>query len=258
LVVAEAVVVLVIALVLSLGARGRAASIAELRVSASLDLILIWRAVLLASDDVMLLCRAMRDDSCDTLRRIQTLKMIERIGARKNLLSRTSAQAGIADLAGSPAELALGRMSSNERNLRRPPAVSVCDSAWAGCLPTRLGHWQTLPDSVGIIAAIRHQHCLWAQFAQENRAKLIVMRLAGREANLYRQAIGIHDGMNFGRQPATRAAHVLLIIASDAGSVLMHSHDGRIDHLHRRIMHCSQCIHDLVPDASPSPANKVV
>jgi hypothetical protein len=39
------------------------------------------------------------------------------------------------------------------------------------------------------------------------------MRLAGREANLYRQAIGIHDGMNFGRQPATRAAHVLLIIA---------------------------------------------
>jgi hypothetical protein len=94
---------LVIAPVLSLGARGRAASIAELRVSASLDLILIWRAVLLASDDVMLLCRAMRDDSCDTLRRIQTLKMIERIGARKNLLSRTSAQAGIADLAGSPA-----------------------------------------------------------------------------------------------------------------------------------------------------------
>jgi hypothetical protein len=92
---------------------------AELRVSASLDLILIWRAVLLASDDVMLLCRAMRDDSCDTLRRIQTLKMIERIGARKNLLSRTSAQAGIADLAGSPAELALGRMSTNERNLPR-------------------------------------------------------------------------------------------------------------------------------------------
>jgi hypothetical protein len=37
---------------------------------------------------------------------------------------------------------------------------------------------------------------------------------------------------------------VLLIIASDTGSVLMHSHDGRIDHLHSRIMHCSQCIHD--------------
>ena len=39
------------------------------------------------------------------------------------------------------------------------------------------------PDPAGIIAAIRQQHCLWAQFAQENRAKLIVMRLAGREAN---------------------------------------------------------------------------
>jgi hypothetical protein len=51
---------------------------------------------------------------------------------------------------------------------------------------------------------------------------------------------------------------VLLIIASDAGSVLMHSHDGRIDHLHRRIMHCSQCIHDLVPDASPFPPNEAI
>ena len=84
------------------------------------------------------------------------------------------------------------------------------------------------------------------------------MRLAGREAEVYRQAIGIHDGVNFGGQPATRAAHVLLIIARDAGSVLMHSHDGRIDHLHRCIMHCSQCIHDLVPDASPSPANEAI
>jgi limonene-1,2-epoxide hydrolase len=55
-----------------------------------------------------------------------------------------------------------------------------------------------------------------------------------------------------------KAAHVLLIIASDAGSVLMHSHDGRIDHLHRRIMHCGQCIHDLVPDPSPSPANEAI
>src|SRR5262249_61662012 len=47
-------------------------------------------------------------------------------------------------------------------------------------------------------------------------------------------------------------------LASDAGSVLMHSHDGCIDHLHRNIMDCSQCIHDLVPDASPSPANEAI
>jgi hypothetical protein len=61
-----------------------------------------------------------------------------------------------------------------------------------------------------------------------NGAELIVMRLAGREANLYRQAIGIHGGMNFGRQPATRAAHQLYIITGDAGSMLVHSHNGRI------------------------------
>jgi ferredoxin len=51
---------------------------------------------------------------------------------------------------------------------------------------------------------------------------------------------------------------VLLAIASNAGSVLMRSHDGGIDHLHRCIMHCSQCIHDLVPDAGPSPANEAI
>jgi hypothetical protein len=42
----------------------------------------------------------------------------------------------------------------------------------------------------------------------------------------------------------------------NAASVLMHSDNGCIDHLHRRIIHCGQCIHDLVPDTSPSPANE--
>jgi hypothetical protein len=81
------------------------------------------------------------------------------------------------------------------------------------------------PDPVRIISAIRQQHCVWAQFAQENRAKLIVVRLTGRETELHRQAIGVHDGMNLCRQATSGSAHVLLTIARNAASVLMHAHD---------------------------------
>jgi hypothetical protein len=38
--------------------------------------------------------------------------------------------------------------------------------------------------------------------------------------------------------------------------VLVHAHDGGIDHLHRRVVTGSQRIHDLVPDASPPPPNE--
>jgi hypothetical protein len=51
---------------------------------------------------------------------------------------------------------------------------------------------------------------------------------------------------------------VLLNIAGDTGTVLMHTDDRRIDHLHYRIMSCGQCIHNLIPDASPSPANEAI
>jgi hypothetical protein len=49
------------------------------------------------------------------------------------------------------------------------------------------------------------------------------VRLTGRKADLYRQAIGIHDGVNLSRQPASGSAHVLLTVARDATTVLMHS-----------------------------------
>jgi hypothetical protein len=80
-------------------------------------------------------------------------------------------------------------------------------------------------DPVGIITAIRQQHCMWAQFTQQNRAKLIVVRLTGREADLYWQAIGVHDGVNFSCKAASGSAHMLLTTACDAASVLMHAHD---------------------------------
>jgi hypothetical protein len=42
--------------------------------------------------------------------------------------------------------------------------------------------------------------------------------------------------MNLGRQSAARPALQLLAIGRDAGSVLVDANDGRINHLHSRIM----------------------
>ena len=84
------------------------------------------------------------------------------------------------------------------------------------------------------------------------------MRLAGREGEMDRQAIGVHDRMNLARQASSRATHVLVIVVRDTGSMLVHAHDGGIDHLHCRIMTGGQRIHDPVPDASPPPTNEAI
>ena len=73
-----------------------------------------------------------------------------------------------------------------------------------------------------------------------------------------RQAIGVHDRVNFARQAPSRATHILVIVVRDTGSVLVHAHDRGINHLHRRVMTGSQCIHDLIPDASLPPPNEAI
>ena len=47
------------------------------------------------------------------------------------------------------------------------------------------------------------------------------------------------------------ATHILLFVAGDAGPVLVHAHNGRVDHLHRRIMRGGENFHDPVPDTCP-------
>ena len=84
------------------------------------------------------------------------------------------------------------------------------------------------------------------------------MSFAGCEAKLHRQAIGVHDCVNLARQPASRPAHVLFSVARDAGSMLVYTHDGGINHLHRAIVGGGQRFHDLVPDASLPPANEAI
>src|SRR6267154_6338661 len=84
------------------------------------------------------------------------------------------------------------------------------------------------------------------------------MRLAGREGEMDRQAIGVHDRVNLARQASSRATHVLVIVVRDTGYVLMNAHYGGIDHLHLGVVTGSRRIHDLVPDASAPPPNDAI
>ena len=59
-------------------------------------------------------------------------------------------------------------------------------------------------------------------------------------------------GLTLGIDPAGIES---FFVACDAGSVLVHTHDGRIDHLHSRVMFGVQCLH---ANASPSPANEAI
>src|SRR5262245_35108518 len=84
------------------------------------------------------------------------------------------------------------------------------------------------------------------------------MHLTTSEPEPHRQTIAVHNDMDLAGQPATRATNMLAVVIGDAGTMLVHADNGRIDHLHCRIMCHRQGIHDLIPDASASPANKAV
>ncbi|MDA9504266.1 hypothetical protein XI09_05780 [Bradyrhizobium sp. CCBAU 11386] len=114
------------------------------------------------------------------------------------------------------------------------------------------------PDPVRVVSAIREQHCLWEQCAEENRAQPIVVRLTWCEGEMNRQAIGVHHSVNLACQPSSRTTYILVAIVRDAGSVLVYTHDGGIDHLHRRVVTGGQRIHDPVPDARPPPTNEAI
>ena len=73
-----------------------------------------------------------------------------------------------------------------------------------------------------------------------------------------RQAMGIHHHVNLAGQAPSRATHIVLIVVGDAGSMLVHSHDRGIDHLHRSVMTSGQCVHDPVPYASLPPTNEAI
>jgi hypothetical protein len=114
------------------------------------------------------------------------------------------------------------------------------------------------PNPVRVVAAICQQPRATRELSQQDRAEPVVMRLTTSEAELHRQTIAVHHYMDLAGQPATRATHLLVAVVGDAGTMLVYADDGGIDHLHRRIVNGSQRIHELVPDARPSPANEAI
>ena len=62
------------------------------------------------------------------------------------------------------------------------------------------------------------------------------MSLAGSEVQAHGQSVCINNGVHLAGQSASRTADVLLSVSRDAGPMLAHAHDRRIDHLDRRIM----------------------
>jgi hypothetical protein len=100
----------------------------------------------------------------------------------------------------------------------------------------------------GIVATIRQHNRLRAQPGQKQRTEAIVMSLAGGKAEPHGQAVGVNHGVDFAGQSASRAAHVLLTIFCNACSMLVHAYNGRIDHLHGRIVSRRQAIHDPIQE----------
>jgi len=84
------------------------------------------------------------------------------------------------------------------------------------------------------------------------------VRLARRKAKMHPQTDGVHNRLNLARQPASRAIHIFLSVAGDAGSVPLYAHNGRVDHLHGRIIRGGQRFHDPVPDTCAPPPNETI
>jgi hypothetical protein len=91
-----------------------------------------------------------------------------------------------------------------------------------------------------------------------SRTEPIVMSLAGSEVQAHGQSVCTNSGVQLTGQSASRTADVLLSVFRDAGPMLVHALDRRIDHLHRRIISSGQRLHDPVPDAGPPPANEPI
>jgi CheY-like chemotaxis protein len=96
------------------------------------------------------------------------------------------------------------------------------------------------------------------QAGQQREYEAVVVRLAGGQREPYWQSVGINDCMNLARHSASRPAHQLFCVACNAGSVLMNPDNGRVDHLHCRVMFDGQCVHDSVPDASSAPSGEAI
>jgi hypothetical protein len=101
-------------------------------------------------------------------------------------------------------------------------------------------------DPISAKPAISEQHCSRFQRRRQGEDKTVVVRFVSGQRETNGKPVGIDDCMNLARQPASRPAHQLFTITGDAGSMLVHSHNGPINHLQGWIMACGRRIHKLI------------
>jgi len=68
-------------------------------------------------------------------------------------------------------------------------------------------HSEALAQGIGVVTAIAQEHIATAERAQHVVSTASVMGLAFGEFEKDRQATGIDEGVDFGRQPTARATH---------------------------------------------------
>jgi hypothetical protein len=134
--------------------------------------------------------------------------------------------------------------------------VIAIASRWDVCPNALLGSKGS--DPVRVIAAVGEEHCSRLQAREEPACKPIVVSFPGRERQPERQAVAVDHRMNLAGESASRSPHGLPLVSGNAGAVLMHTHDGRVDHLDGGIMASGERVHDPAPDPGASPAHKAV
>src|ERR1700749_4533711 len=84
------------------------------------------------------------------------------------------------------------------------------------------------------------------------------MGLPRAQRQPYRQTIAIDQRMDFARQAAAGPSHRLALVPCDAGSMLMYTDNGGVDHLDSGIVCSGKCVYDAAPDTSPPPPDEAV
>ena len=126
-------------------------------------------------------------------------------------------------------------------------------------------------ERVAVVGAIRQQDLAGAEAAQHVDGDLPIMGLALRQLQENREAVGVDDGMEFGRQSASRAPHALgssrvpsggrrglRTPLFDIAAVLVDADRGRVNHLQVAVVILRYRREDPVPHADLCQASEAV
>ena len=77
----------------------------------------------------------------------------------------------------------------------------------------RPGGFDLAAQPVGVVGLVSEHDRILAQMSEQVRGDRAIASLARRQHQFERQAVGVGERMDFGRQPAARAAHTAIRVA---------------------------------------------